>query len=142
MNTQGKRTIIGFTAGLVFGAGLAMSGMTDTSKVLGFLDISGAWQADLMFVMGGALVVTLIAFQWIKRHKQPLFDKQFYLPTKTKLDAPLIVGAAIFGIGWGVYGYCPGPAIASLAYFKLESIVFVIAMIAGMGIANLLPKPK
>jgi uncharacterized protein len=126
------KNIIGLIAGLIFGVGLAASGMTDTQKVLGFLDIFGAWKADLMFVMGGAVAVTVVAFYFVLKRQRPLFDKQFHLPTGTHLDKRLIIGSAIFGIGWGVYGYCPGPAIAAMAYFHKESAIFLLAMTAGM----------
>ena len=131
-----KNILTGLVVGVIFGFGLAASGMTSTDKVLGFLDVFGAWQADLMFVMGGALIVTLVAFQWRKGWSKPLFDSQFHLPTNTAIDKPLLIGAVFFGIGWGFYGYCPGPALASLAYLKVDSVVFVLSMLLGMFIAN------
>lgn len=119
-------------AGILFGFGLAASGMTDTQKVLGFLDIFGAWDPDLAFVMGGAVVTTLVAFPLVLRRKNPLFDEFFHLPSATSLDKRLLIGAAIFGIGWGVYGYCPGPAIASIAYFRADTAIFIVTMLLGM----------
>lgn len=127
---------IALLAGLLFGAGLAASGMTNTDKVLGFLDLTGAWQADLIFVMGAALLVTLIGFPLILKRKAPLISDQFYLSTKRAIDKPLIIGAIIFGIGWGIYGYCPGPAIAALSYLDINALIFVLSMAIGMAIAS------
>lgn len=130
------KAIAGLISGLIFGLGLAMSGMTDTAKVIGFLDIFGHWVPDLAFVMGGAVLVTLIAFRWVLRRDRPLLDERFHLPTSTTLDGRLIGGATIFGVGWGVYGYCPGPALAALVYGNLDTLIFVVAMLVGMSIAN------
>ena len=110
-------------AGFLFGIGLWVSGMANPKKVLGFLDITGDWDASLMLVMGGAVAVTLVGFRFY-RTKIPL-------PTLKDIDFPLVVGSALFGIGWGIAGYCPGPAITSLSTLSAESIVFVIAMVAG-----------
>ena len=125
-----------FVCGLIFGIGLAMSGMTDTAKVIGFLDIFGQWVPDLAFVMGGAVLVTLVAFRLVLRRNGPLLADRFQLPTKTTLDGRLLGGAALFGIGWGIYGYCPGPAISALAYLNTDTFIFVAAMLSGMAIAN------
>ena len=125
-----------FVCGLIFGIGLAMSGMTDTAKVIGFLDIFGQWVPDLAFVMGGAVLVTLVAFRLVLRRNRPLLADRFQLPTKTTLDGRLLGGAALFGIGWGIYGYCPGPAISALAYLNTDTFIFVAAMLSGMAIAN------
>jgi len=127
-----QRFLIPLLCGTLFGAGLAMSGMTNTRVVLGFLDIAGAWNPALAFVMGGALLVTIPAFRVVLGQLTPLADEQFHLPTKQSLDAKLLGGAAIFGIGWGLYGYCPGPAIAALSGFNLEPLIFVLAMAAGV----------
>ena len=110
-------------AGFLFGIGLWVSGMANPKKVLGFLDITGDWDASLMLVMGGAVAVTLVGFRFY-RTKIPL-------PTLKDIDFPLVAGSALFGIGWGIAGYCPGPAITSLSTLSAESIVFVIAMVAG-----------
>ena len=115
--------ISAFGAGLVFGIGLWLSGMADPQKVLGFLDVAGNWDASLLLVMGGAVAVTALAFRPILR-KQPI---EF----KSALDAPLVLGAAIFGVGWGIGGYCPGPALTALSTLSVEVLVFVAAMIAG-----------
>ncbi len=131
------KSLVALACGIVFGAGLAMSGMTDTAKVLGFLDLFGDWVPDLAFVMGGAVCVTLVAFRVILKRTTPLLEAEFSLPTKTALDGPLLAGAAIFGIGWGVYGYCPGPALSALVYLDGKTFMFVVAMLTGMALANL-----
>jgi uncharacterized membrane protein YedE/YeeE len=110
-------------SGFLFGIGLWLSGMANPKKVLGFLDVAGDWDASLLLVMGGAVSVTLIGFKF---HKE-----KFQLPKREDIDLPLVAGAAIFGIGWGVAGYCPGPAITSLGTLSAESMVFVAAMLAG-----------
>jgi uncharacterized membrane protein YedE/YeeE len=127
-----QRFLIPLLCGTLFGVGLAMSGMTNTRVVLGFLDITGAWNPTLAFVMGGALLVAIPAFRIVLGQLTPLAAEQFHLPTKQSLDAKLLGGAAIFGIGWGLYGYCPGPAIAALSGFNLEPLIFVLAMAAGV----------
>lgn len=120
-------------AGLVFGAGLLISGMTQPAKVIGFLDVLGNWDPSLMFVMGGGVVVYMIAFRLIQaRRHDPWFDVKFHLPTRRDLDAPLIIGSAVFGIGWGLGGLCPGPGIVAAASGSLTGIAFVVAMLAGM----------
>ena len=118
--------------GLLFGFGLALSGMTDTAKVIGFLDIFGDWLPDLVFVMGGAVGVTLVAFRFILRRSRPVLGRSFHLPGNLGIDARLVVGALLFGVGWGLYGYCPGPAIAALSYLNWEAGLFVISMLVGM----------
>ena len=110
-------------AGFLFGIGLWVSGMANPKKVLGFLDVTGDWDASLMLVMGGAVVVTLVGFK-IYRTKIPV-------PTLKDIDFPLVAGAAIFGVGWGIAGYCPGPAVTALSTLSKESVVFVGAMIVG-----------
>ena len=127
---------IGLLAGTLFGAGLFISGMMDPEKVIGFLNLFGSWDPSLMFVMGSALIITVPAFKFILRRKKPVFNDAFTLPLKTYLDKPLIVGAAIFGIGWGLYGYCPGPAISSLASLNTAGFIFVPSMLAGMWLAD------
>ena len=130
------KAIIGLLCGLVFGVGLAVSGMTDTAVVLGFLDITGQWNPDLAFVMGGAVLVTLVAFRFILKMKSPVLNTKFSLPTRSVIDGRLLTGAAIFGIGWGLYGYCPGPALAALTYMDNKTAMFVVAMLIGMALAN------
>ena len=119
-------------SGLLFGTGLTISGMVNPMKVLNFLDISGPWDATLIFVMGAGLAVTLLGYQIIFKRNAPLFATSFRLPTSQDIDAKLLGGAALFGLGWGLTGFCPGPAIASVVFGKTESITFVIAMAAGM----------
>lgn len=122
--------------GTLFGIGLAVSGMTDTAKVLGFLDVFGSWVPDLVFVMGGAVCVTLVAFRFIMKRDRSLLGELMSLPSNTAIDGRLLAGAAIFGIGWGVYGYCPGPAISALGYLETNTAIFVVAMLVGMALAN------
>ena len=110
-------------AGFLFGIGLWVSGLANPKKVLGFLDITGDWDASLMLVMGGAVAVTLVGFK--------VYRKKFEAPTKKDIDLPLVAGSALFGIGWGIAGYCPGPGITALSTLSMESIVFVAAMIVG-----------
>jgi uncharacterized membrane protein YedE/YeeE len=105
--------------------------MVNPARVVGFLDVTGNWDATLAFVMAAAVAITGIAFPLIKRRSRPVFAAQFYLPTKTGIDTPLIAGSIIFGIGWGLAGLCPGPAIAALASLSPSIVMFVIAMIAG-----------
>ena len=126
-----RALVSSLAAGFVFGIGLWISGMANPKKVLGFLDITGDWDASLMLVMGGAVVVTLLAFRFIPRMGKPIFEMKFEMPTRKDIDLPLVAGAAIFGIGWGTAGYCPGPALTALSTLSTESIVFVIAMLAG-----------
>ena len=118
-------------AGVVFGVGLGYAQMIDPQRVIGFLDITGRWDPTLAFVMGGAVVVTLISFRWILSHPWPLLDSRFYLPTDQSIDRSLVIGAAVFGVGWGIGGYCPGPAIAALGLGSPNPAVFVLAMVAG-----------
>ena len=118
-------------SGFVFGTGLWISGMANPKKVLGFLDVTGNWDASLLLVMGGAVAVTLIGFRLVLRNKKPLFEENFHLPQHSDIDFPLVAGAAVFGIGWGIAGYCPGPAITALSTLSTESIVFVAAMVVG-----------
>ena len=118
-------------AGIIFGLGLTVSGMINPEKVLGFLNIFGAWDPSLILVMGGALLVTTPMFFLSKNKQKPMLCETFSLPTLTKVDSKLILGASIFGIGWGLIGLCPGPAIASLAMLNTHSLIFVGSMIAG-----------
>lgn len=129
-------------SGLLFGMGLSLSGMTDPAKVQGFLDITGAWVPDLAFVMGGALMITLMMTSAILRRGKPLLASAFNVPNLNTIDRRLIIGSAIFGIGWGLSGFCPGPALLSLIYGYKTTSIFCIAMIAGMFGATLFnPRP-
>jgi len=125
-----NQKIIALLAGLFFGAGLAASGMNDSNVVQGFLDVSGDWNPALMFVMAAALMVTIPGFQYFLRRK-PILAQSFNLPALKNIDRQLVMGSIIFGIGWALVGYCPGPAIAALGYLNWEGIVFVLAMLAG-----------
>lgn len=130
MNLQ---SLVSLIAGILFGAGLVIGGMTDPGKVIGFLDLAGQWDPSLAFVMGSALCVTLPVFQLvIRKRSRPVLGTQFFLPTKTDLDPALLGGSALFGIGWGIAGLCPGPAIANLVSGEPEVLAFVVAMVAGM----------
>ncbi|TVQ44449.1 MAG: YeeE/YedE family protein [Gloeocapsa sp. DLM2.Bin57] len=126
-----KQTIATLISGILFGFGLGLSQMVDRDRVLGFLDVTGNWDPTLLFVLGGAVGVTLISFRLILRSSYPLFASRFELPTKKDVDLPLILGAAIFGIGWGISGYCPGPALTALVLGILNPILFLISFILG-----------
>jgi uncharacterized protein len=126
-----------FLCGLIFGAGLMISGMTQPTKVLGFLDIFGHWDPTLAFVMAGALAVSGIGYTLARRQRRPVFTARHLWPNRTDIDRPLVVGSVLFGIGWGLVGLCPGPALENLASLSPHVIVFVIAMIAGMGTQDL-----
>ena len=127
-------------AGILFGLGLTLSGMSDPAKVLGFLNIAGDWIPDLIFVMGGAVVVTLIFTPLVVKRARPLLADSFSLPTAQTLDKRLVSGAVLFGVGWGLSGYCPGPAVVSLLYGYESTIVFCLAMLAGMSIEGRVSK--
>jgi uncharacterized membrane protein YedE/YeeE len=122
--------------GLLFGAGLAASGMTNPAKVIGFLDLFGNWDPDLLFVMGSAVLTTVISFRFVLKRKTPLFHNVFSLPSSTVIDVKILLGAVLFGVGWGLYGYCPGPAVAAIVYLQPVTIVFLIPMLCGMFIGD------
>jgi uncharacterized membrane protein YedE/YeeE len=124
--------IAGLVSGLIFGSGLVVSGMTQPEKVLGFLDILGAWDPTLAFVMAGALIVAAPGFYFARRRGRPLVAAHFRWPTRADIDRPLVAGSALFGVGWGLVGLCPGPAIVNLATLMPQAIVFVAAMGIGM----------
>ncbi|QFU08052.1 hypothetical protein PARPLA_02572 [Rhodobacteraceae bacterium THAF1] len=126
------RTFMGFLSGLVFGVGLLMSGMANPAKVLNFLDVFGTWDPSLAFVMGGASVVAFIGYRLVWQRATPLLDVRFELPTRTDIDPALLTGSAIFGIGWGIGGFCPGPAFTAIAFSAPGTFVFVAAMLAGI----------
>ena len=126
------RNLIALAVGLVFGAGLCVSGMTEPAKVLGFLDIAGLWDPSLAFVMGGAVAVGPVAFALAKRRRIALNGEPMQLPAARAIDAPLVVGALIFGVGWGLAGICPGPAIVDVGFLNPRALVFVAAMALGM----------
>lgn len=125
-------------SGAIFGLGLSVSQMINPEKVLGFLDITGQWDPSLALVMAGALAVAFPGFRWVRKHDEPVFDSRFHITHKTALDKPLVIGAAVFGIGWGMTGYCPGPAFASLAIGNQEAFVMVASIYVGFWAAGLL----
>ena len=139
---QHLQTVVALCAGILFGAGLAFSGMIDPQRVRGFLDLFGAWDATLAFVMGGALVPMAIAWQLQRRMKQPILSANFALPTRRDFDRPLVVGAVLFGMGWGITGLCPGPAIAGIVINPLPASIFVLAMLTGMLLHRATGAPK
>ncbi len=126
------RVLAALACGVMFGFGLALSGMVDPGRVRAFLDIGGQWNPSLAFVLAGAVLVATIGYRLALRLGRPVFDRVLQLSTKTRIDRQLVAGAAIFGIGWGIAGYCPGPAIASLSMGLPSVVVFVIAMGVGM----------
>jgi hypothetical protein len=126
------RMLINLFGGTLFGLGLTVSGMVNPQKVIGFLDVAGDWDPTLAFVMGGALLVAIPAFRLILRRSHPILAEEFELPIKKDVDGPLLGGAALFGIGWGLAGFCPGPAVTALASGLLPVFAFVAAMVVGM----------
>ena len=131
-----QRSLAGLVTGALFGFGLAVSQMTDPEKVLSFLRWRPGWDASLLMTMAAAVPVTLLGYRWAMG-KQPIFDSQHYLPTNRLIDVRLVVGAVIFGIGWGLAGYCPGPALTALGSGFVEPAIFVGAMVAGSQIGRL-----
>jgi uncharacterized membrane protein YedE/YeeE len=124
--------IFPFLSGLLFTVGLVVSGMTEPAKIVGFLDFFGAWDPSMMMVTFGAVAVYMPVHRWVMRLRAPLFAPGFSLPTRQAVDPGLVIGAALFGVGWGLAGYCPGPGVASLGSASATVIVFVVAMLAGM----------
>ena len=133
-----RATVPASVAGVIFGAGLAMSDMVNPARVLGFLDVTGAWDPTLAFVMGAAVVASAIGYAFSRRLRAPLFGKSFFIPENRRLDSQLIGGAALFGIGWGLVGFCPGPAIAGLIFGMWQPWLFVAAMVAGMAVQGVI----
>jgi hypothetical protein len=125
-------------AGLIFGLGLCLSGMIDPRKVLAFLDLAGDWDPSLALVMGGAVTVAFVAFRVAGRRASSLAGRAFELPATTKIDGKLLVGAAIFGVGWGLVGLCPAPAIVNIGFLDARALLFVLAMAAGMKACDIL----
>ena len=135
-------TFLSFIAGLIFGVGLIISGMTNPAKVQGFLDLFGRWDPSLAFVMGGAIAVGLIAFQVAKKRSTTLLGGPMQLPTRRDIDAPLVLGSLLFGAGWGLGGFCPGPAITALGAGSVPALIFVAAMLTGMLIFDRIEKHR
>lgn len=134
--SRNLRIAASLAAGVVFGVGLIVSGMTDPAKVRNFLDLAGLWDPSLAFVMGGAVVVAFIGYRLAFASGVPLFAERFSLPTSTQIDLRLVAGAALFGIGWGLAGFCPGPALASVYSGGASAWIFVAAMLTGMWAAR------
>jgi len=128
------KNVVAFAAGLLFALGLGIGGMTQPAKVIGFLDVAGDWDPSLAFVMGGALLVYAIVARLALSRPAPFLEAKFFVPTRRDIDRPLVVGATLFGAGWGLAGYCPGPALVSLASGRAPVLVFVVAMLLGMWI--------
>lgn len=133
---------VSLLAGLVFGLGLLLSGMANPAKVLGFLDLAGRWDPSLAFVMGGAMVVGLLAFAWARRMHTTWLGQPFDLPKAKHVDRRLGLGSLTFGVGWGIAGFCPGPALVALGMGEAKAAVFVLAMLAGMGLFEWLERRK
>ena len=131
-----------FLVGLLFGLGLILSGMTDPGKVLGFLDLFGTWDPSLALVMGGAIMVGFFAFMLAKKRTQSFLGSAMHLPGRNDIDRRLVVGAALFGAGWGLAGFCPGPALVSLAAGQAQAAVFVVSMVAGMALFEAMEQRK
>lgn len=132
------QNLVAIASGLLFGLGLGLSQMIDRERVLGFLDVTGRWDPTLLLVLGGAVTVTVIAFRFVLQLPQPVFATKFRLPTRKDVDLPLVLGAAVFGIGWGIAGYCPGPAIVALALKSWSPVLFLGAFFAGSLTAKLI----
>jgi len=133
------RILIGLATGLIFGLGLVISGMSNPAKVLNFLDLFGTWDPSLAFVMGGGVLVSMIGYRLVWTRDMPLIDAKFELPTRTDLDPRLLIGATLFGVGWGLGGFCPGPAFTAVPLAASGTLVFVPAMLVGMWLARLAP---
>jgi uncharacterized membrane protein YedE/YeeE len=131
------RHAVNFLVGLIFGLGLLISGMANPAKVQNFLDLAGSFDPSLIFVMASALAVTFVGYRLVLRRERPVLAERFYLPSASIIDGRLILGAAMFGVGWGLSGFCPGPAIVSLPLLANGTLIFVPAMLAGIGVARL-----
>ena len=130
--------LVNLALGLLFGAGLVVSGMSDPAKVLNFLDLFGTWDPSLAFVMGGAVMVAFVGYRLVLTRAEPIVGDRFHLPTRSDIDARIVAGPAIFGIGWGLGGFCPGPALTALGLGATGTLAFIPAMILGMWAARLL----
>ncbi|MCK7550115.1 MULTISPECIES: DUF6691 family protein [Marinobacter] len=129
-----KFSVAAFLSGLIFGLGLILSGMANPEKVLGFLDLAGLWDPSLAFVMGGAILVGLVAFTVARKRTLSFLGFNMKLPASTHIDSRLVVGSLMFGVGWGIAGFCPGPGLVALGAGELKAVVFVSSMVAGMGV--------
>lgn len=133
------KTIAGFFCGLLFGFGLVISGMSDPAKVLNFLDLFGTWDPSLAFVMGGAVLVAFVGYRIVLNRPSPVLSEVFHLPTKQDVDSQMLTGAATFGVGWGLGGFCPGPAFTALPLMSTGILAFFPALLVGMWAAKLAP---
>lgn len=127
-----RSNIVALIAGVVFAVGLVVSGMTNPQKVIGFLDVAGSWDLSLAFVMGGAVLLNLVTFKWVLKQPKPVVGVKFHVPTNRVIDKRLVLGSAIFGLGWGLGGFCPGPGLVSLVSGEMSAIVFVATMLVSM----------
>ncbi|HEX4925556.1 MAG TPA: DUF6691 family protein [Bdellovibrionales bacterium] len=127
-----KNALASFAVGFIFALGLGLSGMTQPAKVVGFLDVFGSWDPSLVFVMAGGVLVHFVTYRLIRKRTSPLFSAQWHVPTKKEITPALVLGSFIFGVGWALAGYCPGPAVTSLASFSAKPAIFVAAMLVGM----------
>lgn len=132
------RLVSAYLIGLIFGVGIMISGMANPAKVVNFFDVAGAWDPSLAFVMGGGLLVAFIGYRFVLRRAAPMLDTRFHLPTRKDLDLRLIGGSAIFGVGWGISGFCPGGALPALGSGRWEVAVYVVAVAAGIYLAKFL----
>ncbi|HET7764886.1 MAG TPA: DUF6691 family protein [Burkholderiales bacterium] len=142
MRHAAARNASALLAGLIFGLGLAISQMVNPKKVLDFLDVSGNWDPSLLLVMGGAVGVAMLAFRFVIGRGQPLFASEFHLPRMTKVDRRVLIGSGVFGLGWGIGGYCPGPGIAALSAGSTDALVFVAGMVLGSLLYRRLAAPR
>lgn len=135
-----KNSIAALIVGFVFAIGLGLSGMTQPQKVIGFLDIFGNWNPSLIFVMMGAIAVHFVTFRFIMKRSSPLLSTQWHVPTKNEVTPSLVIGGAIFGVGWALGGFCPGPAVTSLATLDETPVLFIVSMLVGMALFKLVDK--
>ncbi|MGR8932287.1 MAG: DUF6691 family protein [Gammaproteobacteria bacterium] len=136
------KLVFALLSGVIFGLGLSVSQMINPDKVLRFLDISGEWDPSLALVMAGALAIAIPSFHWARKHDKPVLGSRFHITIRTLLDKPLMIGSALFGVGWGMTGYCPGPAFASMALGNREAILMVVCIYAGSWVAGQLNRPE
>ncbi len=137
-----KKYLVAFAGGIIFGLGLCISKMVDPNKIMGFLDVAGNWDPSLLLVMFSALVIVSIGYRLALKREKPVLDKKFYLPTNNQLDIKLILGAVLFGVGWGLIGYCPGPIVTSLGFLSVDIVIIFISMLVGMVTWTLLAKER
>ena len=134
------RLSVAFAVGLIFGLGISVSGMANPAKVINFFDIAGTWDPSLAFVMGGALVSTFLGYRWVFKRTKPLLEENFGLPASSDLDLRLISGSLVFGVGWGIAGFCPGGALPALGTGNLTVVLFVVSLVAGIVATRLIDK--